>query len=90
MRVPQETEAVAQGAALLAGLGVGLYRDAAETVARTLRYREVVEPQPEMVTRYRDLYRRTYLPAARAVRGVYLRESPGDQTQENHRTGGRE
>jgi xylulokinase len=74
VRVPEQTEAVAQGAALLAGLGVGLYQDPLSMLARTLRYREIVYPEPQQVERYHGLYHHAYLPAARLVQNAVRRQ----------------
>ncbi len=57
-------EAAATGAALLAGIGVGVYGDAQDAASRTVRlHDEVILPQPEEAehyrrafTTYRDLY----------------------------------
>lgn len=49
-------ERTAVGAALLAGLAVGVYADPAEARARAVRYEPPVEPQPADVARYQDLY----------------------------------
>ncbi|MGQ9683726.1 MAG: xylulokinase [Anaerolineae bacterium] len=51
------SERTAVGAALLAGLGVKLYRDAADAKARAVRYGPLLEPQPDEVARYEELYR---------------------------------
>jgi xylulokinase len=64
VRVPEEREAVAQGASFLAGLGVGAYGDPQAILARTLRFAETVQPEAETVVQYRDLYTSRYLPAA--------------------------
>ncbi len=49
-------EAAATGAALLAGVGVGLYADAAEAVRRAVRWLpDAVEPIPANVARYAAL-----------------------------------
>ncbi len=61
-------EAAAFGAALLAGVGVGVYDDAERACAQTVRWREVVvRPDPASVARYDEIfgrYRRLY-PALR-------------------------
>jgi len=45
--VPDVTEAGCLGAALLAGMGAGVYRDADETGARVARDGETTEPEPD-------------------------------------------
>lgn len=49
-------ERTAVGAAVLAGLGVGVYADPAEARSRTVRYEPPVEPAPAAVARYQELY----------------------------------
>jgi len=49
-------ERTAVGAALLAGIGAGLYRDAVEARTRAVRYEPPVEPLPADVVRYQELY----------------------------------
>ncbi|MFN3331974.1 MAG: FGGY-family carbohydrate kinase [Caldilinea sp.] len=63
LRVPLVTDAACLGAALLAGVGVGLYSDLAAAVKTTVQWRQHVAPSPEMVAaydagyaRYRQLY----------------------------------
>jgi len=62
VRVPGD--ATSAGAALLAGLGVGIYRDAAEAVAIAARPETAIEPDPAVHQRYNELY-----PAYRALVG---------------------
>jgi xylulokinase len=65
-----ETEAgAAYGAALLAGVRAGVFTDAADAVARSVRVGDRVEPDPAWVTAYAEgyeRYRRLY-PALREV-----------------------
>jgi len=49
-------DATAAGAALLAGLGVGVYQDAAEAVAVAGQAGRAIEPNPAARGRYDDLY----------------------------------
>ncbi len=53
-RVPGD--ATAAGAALLAGLGVGIYRDPAEALAVAGRFESAIEPEPGAQRRYAQLY----------------------------------
>ncbi|HLY14641.1 MAG TPA: FGGY family carbohydrate kinase [Candidatus Limnocylindrales bacterium] len=55
IRVPGD--ATSAGAALLAGLGAGIYRDAAEAVAVGSRAERPIEPDPAVHQRYGELYR---------------------------------
>jgi xylulokinase len=51
-------EGAAYGAALLAGVSGGVFRDVHEAVERCVRVREVVEPDPEWQAAYAELYDR--------------------------------
>ena len=52
-------EAAAFGAALVAGVGVGIYKDFAEACARAVRWKDtVVKPNPENVACYEEIFRR--------------------------------
>lgn len=42
------------GAAILAGLGTGLYRDSADAIAKTVRIHSVVQPENEVAALYQD------------------------------------
>lgn len=57
-------DATSAGAALLAGLGVGIYRDATEAVALAGRPEAAIEPDPTVHQRYNELY-----PAYRSLVG---------------------
>ncbi|MDF2626213.1 MAG: carbohydrate kinase [Symbiobacteriaceae bacterium] len=54
--VPAATETTALGAALLAGLGVGIYKDEADAIARTTHEAVRVVPEAEQIPTYRTLY----------------------------------
>jgi xylulokinase len=54
----QTVEAAAVGAALLAGVGVGVYADVLEACRQTVKWRdEVIQPVPENVAGYQGAYR---------------------------------
>jgi len=55
-RVPGD--ATAAGVAMLAGLGVGLYRDAAEAVTSAGHLEPSIEPDPKTHARYEPIYER--------------------------------
>jgi autoinducer-2 kinase len=65
VRVPIVKESTALGAALYAGIGVGIYRDIGEVVDSLVKFERTVEPQPEA--------RRTYDERYDAWRAVYPR-----------------
>lgn len=63
VRVPVSDTASTLGAAILAGVGCGVYRDYEEAVERTIRITRVQEPDPENHKRYQksmDLYLELY------------------------------
>lgn len=67
--VPNVEEATTLGAALLAGLGVGVYADEKEAQSAMDRQVSLVSPRPELVeaySRYHSLYERLY-PALRLL-----------------------
>jgi xylulokinase len=51
-------EGAAFGAALLGGVAAGVWRDVDEAAASTVRVREVIEPDPSWIPRYRELQQR--------------------------------
>jgi autoinducer-2 kinase len=66
VRIPAIKESTALGAAIYAGVGAGLYEDAARTAVDMARFERTVEPQDDAVAaydelygRWRDLYRRS-------------------------------
>ncbi|WP_026487296.1 xylulokinase [Caldanaerobius polysaccharolyticus] len=54
--VPYSDDATALGAALLAGVGTGIYEDFKEAVRRTVRVRKIYKPNPDNFKVYGDLY----------------------------------
>ncbi|MDP6209115.1 MAG: FGGY-family carbohydrate kinase, partial [Roseibacillus sp.] len=56
LEVPPLEEATPLGAALLAGIGVGLYKNEQEAFDQVSRPGEVYEPDLKMNERYRDGY----------------------------------
>lgn len=56
IEVPQVTEASALGAALLAGIGSGLYNDADDALSKTLSISRRVLPDESLVRLYEDAY----------------------------------
>ena len=60
-------DAAVTGVAMLAGLGVGLYRDAADAIRRCVRLSEPIEPDAAAVARYADAAARSGELAGSAV-----------------------
>jgi xylulokinase len=56
IEVPEIEEAVVLGAALLAGIGVGVYRDVADAYAQVHRPGHVYEPDLALNARYREWF----------------------------------
>jgi xylulokinase len=56
LRVPEVTDAACLGAALLAGVGVGVYPDLQTAVARSVQMSRQVVPRPESVAAYDARY----------------------------------
>ena len=54
--VPLVKESTALGAAIYAGVGAGLFRDACETAAEIVRFERTCEPDPGVVAAYAELY----------------------------------
>lgn len=77
----RQTEAAGLGAALLAGVGAGVYRSFEEAVAAAVRCERVFEPRTEMVRRYVPQYER-YRRLWPLLRG-YLGELAGYRTTRN-------
>jgi xylulokinase len=69
--VPNVPEAAATGAALLAGVGTGVFRTLADAVD-SLRYRaEVLTPDPARVAWYDQVYEQVFEPLYKALRGIH-------------------
>ncbi len=69
-QVPVSDTATTLGAALLAGVGCGLYRDYEEAVGRTVSVTRIYRPDPERHERYRDAMER-YLRLSGALTEVF-------------------
>jgi xylulokinase len=58
LELTESEEGSAFGAALLAGVKAGVFADAADAVARCVRIRERIEPDPGWVAAYDENYAR--------------------------------
>ncbi len=69
IRVPLGDNATALGAAMLAGVGVGMWPDARSAAERCVRFEREHEPEPESFAAYQDAYRiyRMLYPALRGI-----------------------
>lgn len=63
--VPKIEEGPSLGGAMLAAVGCGAYKDVEAAAAAITKVKETVEPDPELVARYRERYEKwkTYYPA---------------------------
>ena len=61
LEVPTLTEGTSLGAALLAGIGIGIYRDERDAFQQVYRQGTIYEPNPEYTARYDTLYREIFL-----------------------------
>ena len=74
VEVPASDTATAFGAAILAGVGVGLYRDCAEAVDKTVRVMRVHEPNPAAKEAY-DAGYRVYRELYESLRALMKKEA---------------
>jgi autoinducer 2 (AI-2) kinase len=58
VRIPVVKESTALGAAIYAGVGAGLYDDAARAAGEIARFERTAEPDPAVHTTYLELYER--------------------------------
>lgn len=72
VEVPRGSEIGARGAAICAGVGVGVYRDCAQAVARTVGLERRQTPNPEAAPLYRAGYAE-YAHLLQAMRGPWER-----------------
>jgi L-xylulokinase len=72
IEVPAATEIAALGAAMAAGIGVGVYTDYSEAVARTVQIVGHYQPQSEATSKYLERYRE-YLCLLEAMREPWRR-----------------
>jgi sugar (pentulose or hexulose) kinase len=56
IEVPEVEEATPLGAAMLAGIGVGVYRDEQDAFEQVRKLGAVYEPDPALTARYADLF----------------------------------
>jgi xylulokinase len=68
--MPASDSATTLGAALLAGVGIGLYADEAEAVKRTVRFQREQQPNPAHAPAYERAYR-VYLDVYQRLKDVY-------------------
>ena len=58
VKVPTVKESTALGAAIFAGIGVGIYEDVTSAAAQVTSVERTIEPDPNTHARYEDLYAR--------------------------------
>ncbi len=87
IQVPASDTATALGAALLAGVGVGLYPDFDTAVAKTVRIQRTHHPDPVRREQYRHAAAR-YLTLSRSMETVFARMETGTQKHMRAENGG--
>jgi sugar (pentulose or hexulose) kinase len=55
--VPEIEEATPLGAAILAGIGVGLYKDEQDAFGRVYKPGKTYQPDPQLTARYAEWYK---------------------------------
>jgi len=81
LEVPQGSEIGARGAALCAGIGIGVYADYADAATRAVTIERMHAPDPAATARYRAAYAE-YQRLAEAMREPWERlQQLGDQRQ---------
>ena len=70
--LPDLTESSATGAALLAGLGIGIFKNPQEAVQSIQIKNKIIEPNPTLVKWYRPIYEKLYLQLYPALHNVWL------------------
>jgi len=76
IEVPEVEEATPLGAAIVAGIGLGLYRDEEEACARVYRPGPIYQPDPALARRYAEwftLYKDLYPALAPVSHGLFER-----------------
>ena len=81
LHVLEVEEAVAWGAAALAGVGVGVFRDAADVRARVRFSETVIPPDPALAALYDDVYTHHYRPVYEALQSMHHRISQSRLSQ---------
>jgi sugar (pentulose or hexulose) kinase len=71
---PIPGDAAATGVAMLAGIGAGVYRDAAEAIARCVRPDPAIEPSPSS----RAIYDQTYAAYLELAASAVVRRGPAE------------
>lgn len=79
--LPSEGNASAIGAALLAGLGVGVFASPAAAVASRRDNSTALQPDPQRALWYEQVYRQAYLPLYGALRTVHYTLNDLDNQQ---------
>lgn len=70
LEVPSVYEATPLGAAMLAGLGVGIYKDEREAVEAVRKHTTIYEPDLELHKRYDDIYQNVFVHLQSALKSI--------------------
>ena len=67
VRRNRQEEVTSLGAAMLAGVGVGLFRDVSEATARMVGWKEQFDPDPNRSRFYAEIFEKVYIPLLKAT-----------------------
>jgi len=70
VEVVEDPDVTPRGAAMLAGIGIGLFSDARDAVARFAPPTKIVEPDPGNADLYQDMYDDVYAPLQHSLASV--------------------
>ena len=70
LEIPEIDEATCLGAAMKAGVGVGIYQDDLDAFQQTYRPGRVIQPDPIKEAVYSSIYREIYLPLYSALKPI--------------------
>jgi xylulokinase len=79
MVLPDLSESAATGAALLAGLGIGFFKNPQEAAGSICIKNTIIEPDPELVKWYKPIYERLYLKLYPNLCGIWAEMNELDQ-----------
>ncbi len=83
VEVVDDPDVTPRGAAMLAGIGIGLFSDFADAVARLAPPTKVIEPDPANARLYEDIYDDVYVPLQDSLASVNHRLARLDEIGES-------
>jgi len=82
MVLPDLAESAATGAALLAGLGIGVFKTPQEAVKSTQAKNRIIEPNPALVKWYKPIYGKLYRRFYPSLQGIWSEMSEMELNKE--------